>query len=169
MVQTQIRTLATTKEWTGVALTGNEFDIPTDFLIQQIIIDFSGDLDIATGVSVLVEDALQEVISKIKLEATGKGGSKTIVSAPGVDIFHKNFFDYDFGRFMEVDLQTPITTRLSDNGTIRNSLVEDFKLGLFEDTVRNISHIVSEGYRGHALQLYMGEVTPTRASQIGTK
>ena len=123
MVQTQQRTISTTKTWTGSAANGNEFDLPTDFLIQKIIIDFSGDIDTSGAGSTAVEDALQAVISRIKLDATGKGGSKTIFDMSGADLYHKNFFDYS-----TPNRRTVVTAASQTDATIGTSLIIDFRL-----------------------------------------
>jgi hypothetical protein len=120
--QKQYRTLATTKTWTGALSNGNEIELPTDFLIQQVIIDFSGDLDITVGVSVLVEDALQAVISRLKLDAVGRGGSKTIVDLSGADIYVKNLFDYG------VKGRRTAPTAIANDSVVGVSLILDFRL-----------------------------------------
>jgi len=123
MVQKQYRTIATTKTWDGTASTGNEFDLPTDFLIQRIIIDFSGTLNTASSTPVLVEDAMQAAISRVLLQAVGKGGSKTLIDLSGADLYHKNFFDYG-----TPNRRTTVTATSQTGATVGTSLVLDFRL-----------------------------------------
>lgn len=122
MPQRQYRTLSTTKTYSGSASTGNEIELPNDFLIQQVIIDFSGTLTISSSASTLVEDALQAIISRIKLDAVGRGGSKTIVDLSGADVYVKNIFDYG------VKGRRTVPTAVATGSTVGVSLILDFRL-----------------------------------------
>ncbi len=55
MVLKNYRTLTSTKTYAGTATTISN-DLPRDFLIQRILLDFDGTKKIAEGVSVLVTD-----------------------------------------------------------------------------------------------------------------
>ena len=100
MVLKNYRTLSATQAYAGVATTITT-DLPRDFLIQRVVLDFNGTTTIAGGVSVLVEDALLECVSSIKIRAVGEGSSRTIFDVSGADLYYMNLFDYGAGTALQ--------------------------------------------------------------------
>ena len=72
MVLKNYRTLSATQAYAGTATTITT-DLPRDFLIQRVVLDFSGTTTIAVGVSVIVEDALLKCGQSVKISAVGEG------------------------------------------------------------------------------------------------
>ena len=77
MVLKNYRPLTATQTYSGAATTITT-DLPRDFLIQRVLLDFNGTTTIAGGVSVLVTDALLKNVASIKIKAVGEGSSRTI-------------------------------------------------------------------------------------------
>ena len=100
MVLKNFRTLTASQTYSGLATTITT-DLPRDFLIQRILLDFNGTTTIAGGVSVLVVDALLKCISSIKVKAVGEGSSRTIFDVAGNDLYYMNLFDYGFGTALQ--------------------------------------------------------------------
>ena len=100
MVLKNYRTLTSTQTYAGTATTITT-DLPRDFLIQRILLDFNGTTTIAGGVSVLVTDALLECVSSIKIKAVGEGSSRTVFDVSGADLYYMNLFDYGFGTALQ--------------------------------------------------------------------
>jgi len=125
MVKPYVRTLTGANEsstYVGVALT-SKIALPKDFLIQRVIIDVRGDIDLAT--SVLVEDAGMAAIEEIRFDVTEAGtggGNNSYVSISGIDLFFINFID---------NQETPEEVVPSADGTdspVSFQLVIDFRL-----------------------------------------
>ena len=95
MVKLIKHTLAATSEqttYTGAAKT-DTIKLPRDNLLQRILIDIRGDIDLATITA--VEDAGQRCLEEVRVELTGgKTGNKTVVTISGVDLYFLNFYDY---------------------------------------------------------------------------
>ena len=100
MVLKNYRTLTATQTYSGLATTLTT-DLPRDFLIQRILLDFNGTTTIAGGVSVLVTDALLKNITSIKIKAVGEGSSRTVFDVAGNDLYYMNLFDYGFGTCLQ--------------------------------------------------------------------
>lgn len=120
--------------WAGVVKT-DTVDLPRDYVLQRMLIDLRGTLDVVTSTSVLVEDALQRAITEISLHLTGNfAGNKTVVNLTGVDLYFINFYDY--GQGLErvtptavatgsaVSLQLAIDIRLAKNDP------DDYSIGI---------------------------------------
>ena len=100
MVLKNYRTLTATQTYSGAATTITT-DLPRDFLIQRVLLDFNGTTTIAGGVSVLVTDALLKNVASIKIKAVGEGSSRTIFDVAGNDLYYMNLFDYGFGTALQ--------------------------------------------------------------------
>ncbi len=96
MVLKNYRTLSATQAYAGVATTITT-DLPRDFLIQRVVLDFNGTTTVAGAPSVLVEDALLKNVQSIKIRAVGEGSSRTIFDCSGADLYYMNLFDYGAG------------------------------------------------------------------------
>ena len=95
MVLKNYRTLTSTQTYDGTAST-QVTDLPRDFLIQRVILDFQG-TTVLSGTSVLVQDALLNCVTAIRVKAVGEGSSRTIFDVRGNDLYYMNLFDYGFG------------------------------------------------------------------------
>ena len=95
MVLKNYRTIVSTQTYSGSATT-TVTDLPRDFLIQRIVLDFYGTTTISST-STLVEDALLKCVKAIRIKAVGEGSSRTIFEVAGDDLYYLNFFDYGFG------------------------------------------------------------------------
>lgn len=95
MVLKNYRTLTSTQTYDGTASTQTT-DLPRDFLIQRILLNFNG-TTVLSGTSVLVEDALLKNISAIRVKAVGEGSSRTIFDVSGADLYYMNMFDNGLG------------------------------------------------------------------------
>ena len=95
MVLKNYRTLTSTQSYDGTAQT-SVTDLPRDFLIQRILLDFQG-TTVLSGTSVLVQDALLKCVKAIRVKAVGEGSSRTIFDVQGNDLYYMNLFDYGFG------------------------------------------------------------------------
>ena len=71
MVLKNYRTLTTTQSYDGTAATTTT-DLPRDFLIQRILLNFNG-TTVLGGTSVLVTDALLKCVKAIRIKAVGEG------------------------------------------------------------------------------------------------
>jgi hypothetical protein len=100
LVLKNFRTLTATQTYSGLATTITT-DLPRDFLIQRILLDFNGTTTIGGGVSVLVVDALLKCVSSVKVKAVGEGSSRTIFDVAGNDLYYMNLFDYGFGTALQ--------------------------------------------------------------------
>ena len=69
MVLKNYRTLTSTQTYDGTAST-QVTDLPRDFLIQRIILDFNG-TTVLSGTSTLVQDALLQCVTAIRVKAVG--------------------------------------------------------------------------------------------------
>ena len=78
--------------YAGVAKT-DTISLPLDFALQRAVLEFDGTVD-SNGVITLVEDALQALISEVRLDLTGDDGIETVLKLSGADIYIKNFYDY---------------------------------------------------------------------------
>ena len=96
--------------------------LPLDFALQRIFLEFDGTMTISTGVSVLVEDALQALISEIRLDLTGDEGIETVFKLSGSDVFIKNFYDYS------VASRRTTFTAIATGNPVGLTLVIDFRL-----------------------------------------
>lgn len=126
MVHSFVRTLDGANEesnYAGLAKV-DKIALPKDHLIQRIIIDVSGDVDITTGV--LVEDAGMALFDEIKLTVTeGKsngGGNNNYITLSGVDLFFINYFDY------QEELEETIPSANGTNSEVSFQLCIDFRL-----------------------------------------
>jgi len=99
MVLKNYRTLTSTQSYDGTASTQTT-DLPRDFLIQRIILDFQGTTTLG-GTSVLVTNALLRCVKNIRVKAVGEGSSRTIVDIKGEDLYYLNLFDYGFGTALD--------------------------------------------------------------------
>jgi len=99
MVLKNYRTLSQTQSYTGTATTVTT-DLPRDFLIQRIILDFNGST-VLSGTSTLVTNALLRCVKNIRIKAVGEGSSRTIVDIKGEDLYYLNLFDYGFGTALD--------------------------------------------------------------------
>jgi hypothetical protein len=89
------RTLTTTQTYDGTASTQTT-DLPRDFLIQRILLNYNG-TTVLGGTSVLVEDPLLSCVKAIRIKAVGEGSSRTIFDVSGADLYYMNLFDNGFG------------------------------------------------------------------------
>ena len=92
MVLKNYRTLTSTQNYTGTATTTTT-DLPRDFLIQRILLNFNGTTTLS-GTSTLVTDALLKCVKAIRIKAVGEGSSRTIFEVSGKDLYAMNMFDY---------------------------------------------------------------------------
>jgi hypothetical protein len=99
MVLKNYRTLSSTQSYDGTAQTITT-DLPRDFLVQRIILDFHGTTTLS-GTSVLVTNALLRCVKNIRIKAVGEGSSRTIVDIKGEDLYYLNLFDYGFGTALD--------------------------------------------------------------------
>lgn len=107
--------------YAGIAKVDN-LTLPLDFALQRIFLEFDGLMDITVGVSVLVEDALQALISEIRLDLTGDEGIETVFKLSGADVFIKNFYDYS------VASRRTTFTAIANNNPVGLTLIIDFRL-----------------------------------------
>ena len=89
------RTLTTTQTYDGTASTQTT-DLPRDFLIQRILLNYNG-TTVLGGTSTLVEDPLLSCVKAIRIKAVGEGSSRTIFDVSGADLYYMNLFDNGFG------------------------------------------------------------------------
>ena len=99
MVLKNYRTIVPTQTYSGAATT-IVTDLPRDFLIQRIVLDFHGTTT-ASGTVSLVEDALLKCVKAIRIKAVGEGSSRTIFDVAGDDLYYLNFFDYGFSTALD--------------------------------------------------------------------
>ncbi len=132
MVLKNYRTISSTQAYTGSAQTLTT-DLPRDFLLQRIILSWSGTITLS-GTSVLVTDALLKCITKISIRAVGEGSSREIFSVSGSDLYAMNLFDYGSAC---ATLVRPTTTGASNNKTgfcldIRSNMLDpdDYSVAL---------------------------------------
>ena len=95
MVLKNYRTLTSTQNYTGTAQTITT-DLPRDFLIQRVLINFNGVTTLG-GTSVLVNDPLLNCVKAIRIKAVGEGSSRTIFDVSGQDLYYMNGFDNSLG------------------------------------------------------------------------
>ena len=95
MVLKNYRTLTATQNYLGAATTITT-DLPRDFLIQRILLNFNGTTTLS-GTSTLVTDALLKCITAIRIKAVGEGSSRTIFDVSGQDLYYMNGFDNGLG------------------------------------------------------------------------
>jgi len=95
MVLKNYRTLTATQSYDGTASTQTT-DLPRDFLIQRIMLNFNGVTTLG-GTSVQVEDPLLSCVKAIRIKAVGEGSSRTIFDVSGPDLYYMNLFDNAFG------------------------------------------------------------------------
>ena len=95
MVLKNYRTLTSTQTYDGTASTQTT-DLPRDFLIQRILLNFNG-TTVLGGTSTLVEDPLLSCVKAIRIKAVGEGSSRTIFDVSGADLYYMNLFDNAFG------------------------------------------------------------------------
>lgn len=116
------RTLTKTGSYAGVVKT-DTIDIPKDYVLQRMLIDIRGTMDITVGVSVLVEDAMQRLLKSVKLNLTGNfSGNKSVIDLNGVDIYFINFYDYGEG------LERVTKTAIANGVDVSVQLMLDFRL-----------------------------------------
>ena len=99
MVLKNYRTLTSTQTYDGTAQTITT-DVPRDFLIQRLILDFHGTTTLG-GTSTQVEDPLLKCVKAIRLKAVGEGSSRTLVDISGRNLYYMNLFDYGFGTALD--------------------------------------------------------------------
>ena len=87
MVLKNYRTLTATQNYTGSATTITT-DLPRDFLIQRILLNFNGTTTLS-GTSTLVTDALLKCVKAIRIKAVGEGSSRTVFDVSGQDLLHE--------------------------------------------------------------------------------
>jgi hypothetical protein len=95
LVLKNYRTLTSTQNYTGTATTVTT-DLPRDFLIQRILLNFNG-TTVLGGTSVLVTDALLKCVKAIRIKAVGEGSSRTVFDVSGQDLYYMNGFDNGMG------------------------------------------------------------------------
>ena len=95
MVLKNYRTLTSTQTYSGAATTITT-DLPRDFLIQRIMLNFNG-ITTLGGTSVLVNDPLLNNVKAIRIKAVGEGSSRTIFDVSGQDLYYFNGFDNGMG------------------------------------------------------------------------
>jgi len=95
MVLKNYRTLTSTQTYSGAATTITT-DLPRDFLIQRILLNFNGVTTLG-GTSVLVNDPLLNNVKAIRIKAVGEGSSRTIFDVSGQDLYYFNGFDNGMG------------------------------------------------------------------------
>ena len=95
MVLKNYRTLTATQNYLGAATTITT-DLPRDFLIQRVLLNFNGTTTLS-GTSVLVTDALLKCVKAIRIKAVGEGSSRTIFDVSGQDLYYMNGFDNGLG------------------------------------------------------------------------
>ena len=95
MVLKNYRTLTSTQNYLGAATTITT-DLPRDFLIQRILLNWNG-TTVLGGTSVQVQDPLLSCVSAIRIKAVGEGSSRTIFDVSGADLYYMNLFDNAFG------------------------------------------------------------------------
>ena len=95
MVLKNYRTLTATQTYDGTAQTITT-DLPRDFLIQRILLNFNGVTTLG-GTSVLVNDPLLNNVAAIRIKAVGEGSSRTIFDISGQDLYYMNGFDNSLG------------------------------------------------------------------------
>ena len=95
MVLKNYRTLTSTQTYSGAATTITT-DLPRDFLIQRIMLNFNG-TTVLGGTSVLVNDPLLNNVKAIRIKAVGEGSSRTIFDVSGQDLYYFNGFDNGMG------------------------------------------------------------------------
>ena len=95
MVLKNYRTLTATQNYLGAATTITT-DLPRDFLIQRILLNFNGTTTLS-GTSTLVTDALLKCVTAIRIKAVGEGSSRTIFDVSGQDLYYMNGFDNGLG------------------------------------------------------------------------
>ena len=132
MVLKNYRTLTSTQSYDGSATTLTT-DLPRDFLIQRLILDFHGVTTLG-GTSVLVTNALLRCVKNIRIKAVGEGSSRTIVDIKGEDLYYLNLFDYGFGTALD-NLDTTATahtqmTAFTIDMRINKSDPDDFSVSI---------------------------------------
>ena len=95
MVLKNYRTITATQNYLGAATTITT-DLPRDFLIQRVLLNFNG-VTVLGGTSVLVTDALLKCVKAIRIKAVGEGSSRTIFDVSGQDLYYMNGFDNGLG------------------------------------------------------------------------
>ena len=95
MVLKNYRTLTATQNYTGTATTITT-DLPRDFLIQRVLLNFNGTTTLS-GTSVLVNDPLLNCVKAVRIKAVGEGSSRTIFDVSGQDLYYMNGFDNGLG------------------------------------------------------------------------
>jgi hypothetical protein len=95
LVLKNYRTLTSTQSYDGTAATTTT-DLPRDFLIQRILLNFNGTTTLS-GTSTLVTDALLKCVKAIRIKAVGEGSSRTIFDVSGQDLYYLNGFDNGMG------------------------------------------------------------------------
>jgi hypothetical protein len=95
LVLKNYRTLTATQSYDGTAQTITT-DLPRDFLIQRIILNFNGVTTLG-GTSVQVQDPLLSCVKAIRIKAVGEGSSRTIFDVSGADLYYMNLFDNSLG------------------------------------------------------------------------
>ena len=119
-----IRTLVGTTNkstYAGVAKT-DTISLPLDFALQRMLFELTGTFDITVGVSVLVEDASQALISEFRIDLTGDDGVETVFKMSGSDLYIKNFYDYS------IQLRRTTATAIAGGIAFGVALVVDFRL-----------------------------------------
>jgi hypothetical protein len=95
LVLKNYRTITSTQTYSGTATTTTT-DLPRDFLIQRILLNFNG-VTTLSGTSTLVTDALLKCVKAIRIKAVGEGSSRTIFDVSGQDLYYMNGFDNGMG------------------------------------------------------------------------
>jgi hypothetical protein len=95
LVLKNYRTITSTQTYSGTATTTTT-DLPRDFLIQRILLNFNGTTTLS-GTSTLVTDALLKCVKAIRIKAVGEGSSRTIFDVSGQDLYYMNGFDNGMG------------------------------------------------------------------------
>ena len=95
MVLKNYRTITNTQTYSGTATTITT-DLPRDFLIQRVLLNFNGVTTLG-GTSVLVNDPLLNNVKAIRIKAVGEGSSRVIFDVSGQDLYYFNGFDNGMG------------------------------------------------------------------------
>jgi hypothetical protein len=95
LVLKNYRTITNTQTYSGTATTITT-DLPRDFLIQRVLLNFNGVTTLG-GTSVLVNDPLLNNVKAIRIKAVGEGSSRVIFDVSGQDLYYFNGFDNGMG------------------------------------------------------------------------
>ena len=111
MVLKNRRTLATTASFS--ASTTSTINLPRDFLIQKINLDYLG-TTVLSGTSTLVSGAGFALMKFVRVRAVGEGSSRLIFEIKGEDLGNLNYFQFSNGA---TSVTTPTASGTHTDGT----------------------------------------------------